>query len=328
MLVIFVFSCLLLLLTSVMRDISVGADYSRYLYHFYQGHFYSKYEPFFYFLASVVRWIFPEFNQFSDVVLGVSLGVVFYMIYKSRGYLWINLLLFQTSFIYVLMFSAMRQAVAIAFVAVALGFLNKGNNGKNKQVDYAIGSGLMLLAALTHYSAVFCLLILFAYWIRDHFKVYLFITAFSFIAMLFGSRILVTVLSLSQRQSHYTDYQMQWGISTILYLLLMFLLIMLPRLHRSQWNQIKLSTLKKDTLHLFNVMAIALYFNVFYVFIPAHFRITLYFYLTMGFLYSRVFDPKRKSDWVAIAVSFLYYIYSLYLDPISVIPYKIGVGLF
>lgn len=326
---VYLFSCFLLLIFALSRDISVGADYSRYRSHFYSAYKFSKYEPLFNLFSQIVSFFIPNFNWFSDYLLGFSLGLIFTMIYSNRGKLWVGLLFFQCTFLYVLMFSAMRQALAFAFVSVALAFLYTGKAQKSKMIAPTL---LILVAALFHYSAIFGIFIIISYLIKNKFKLYIPIVIISILLLLFGGNLISLAVSLMKRQSQYLSYKADWGESTIAYLLLMIILIIAPRMFpgilKKSKNRLKMISLEGKELALFNLLTITLVFNLFYVFIPSHFRITSYFYFAIAFLYAKVFDSKRITDWLAVALTVVYYIYQLYSDVISITPYKVNFGLF
>lgn len=322
---IYIFSCVLLLLFAVFRDISVGADYSRYRSHFYSENFYSKYEPLFYLIARIISFIIPTFNCFSDFILGLSLVLIFTMIYLNRGKLWIGIFFLQATYAYALIFSAMRQALALAVLSIALMLLY---SDKNKTKMLIAATVLILLAALFHYSAIFCMAIIVAYLIKDRFKFYMPITFFSITVLVFGEKLLNLALVLTRRHGHYLQYKPNWGRSTIAYIVAMMLLIFVPRIFKKKRTLLKIHPLQGDELMLFNVLMFALLFNLFFVFIPSHFRINMYFYLAFAFLYMRIFDAERKSDLLVIVVTAIYYVYQLCFDAASVIPYSFHFGPF
>jgi hypothetical protein len=310
---------LLIIGFAVCRDITVGADYARYGSHYYTGRIFYSYEPGFSLLSKAIASISTDFNLFSDIILALPLGTILVSIYRNRRERWLSIALLQTFFIYAVMLSAMRQAVAYAFVFLAVTVLL---NAENKQVRRILPVVLIFIAVTMHYSAVSALALVLARQIKTRRWLYGPIVGISLFAFLFRKQLLNAILSLLTGKQHYMDYEPDWGLTTIALLLGLLILTLLPRLRKSD------EPYTPDEYTLIHTLLLALIFNIFFSWIPAHYRITQYFFLGLVLLLPKVFKRKRPGDWLMLAGTVLYYMYVLQMNDMKILPYRFSLGPF
>ena len=324
------------------RAISVGADYSRYRSHYYSDQFFSSYEPLFRIFSGMLYPLVPDFNLYSDVLIALALLLVFYAFYRMQDNKWLGVCLFQALYAYGLMFSALRQSVAIGLCTLALSILY---SSKSNALYRIIPVLMIIIASLFHYSAIFCLGLVLIWYVRNHPIFYIPFIAISLLLMFFGNNILNFLLNLIDGKSHYADYTLKWGPYTIVFIITLFLVFFLPRfLEFSRKDTAKNNKSFMNGLTsliprffralgvfekvLFHVLLVTLIFNICFVWIPSHYRITIYFYMGIILVLMKTFDTNRKTDWAIVILSLANYVFLLLRDVIGIVPYTFSITVF
>lgn len=318
----FLASSFILVFFALARDITVGADYQRYGTHFYSGRIYNRYEPAFGILCRIVGSLTDNFNLFSDIILGLALSMILLSIALNKTANWLSLLLFQSLYTYALCFSAMRQAAALGLVMPAISLLL---NAENKFLRWVAPLLLIFVATGFHYSAIISLVYYMAVLIQRQWRWYIPILLGAALIFFFHNQILNFLLSLVSSKAHYAGYQPDWGKVTIALLCAFLLCVFLPRLRK---NKAENSELNEAESTLLNLLFLALIFNLFFSWVPSHYRVTQYFFLGISLLLPKVFQKDRPGDWLAIAVAVLYYGYTLHANDIAVVPYRFSFAAF
>lgn len=284
----------------------------------------------------------PDFNFYSDVLIALALLLIFYAFYRMQANKWLGVWLFQALYAYGLMFSALRQSMALGISALALSILYSAKVDWFHRLTPVL---LIMVASLFHYSAIFCLSLVFIWYLRNHPSFYIPLVAVSLLLMFFGNNVLNFLLKLIDGKSHYADYKLKWGFYNIVFIVALFLVYFLPRFLEFKRTIIKKENNSSRIRHiaplphffrtlgvyervLFHILLCTLIFNLFFVWIPSHYRITVYFYLAFILVLMRAFDMKRKTDWIIVALSLVNYGYVLVRDVIGIVPYVFSFSVF
>ncbi|MDI9470855.1 MAG: EpsG family protein [Bacillota bacterium] len=309
------------LLPYVLRSTAVGADTLRYRSHFYSTLFFSKYEPGFYLFSSFLRLFTSSFEVYLLIITTLSQSLLLFAMHRNAQNRFISILSYHCFFLFALGFSALRQFAAFALVACGLMIILEDRRSRK---HVAIGVGLLLLAASFHITAAIVLLILIPIYIDLNRKFAILAASLSALLFLLRDPLLSVLAPLLRPDTQvYAQYTNKWGLSTILFVALMLLLNYLAGQGLTEATDEKRKEESLDIpMRIANLLFVCLIFNLFYSWVPAHFRLTQYFYLALVLLLGRDERIRGKKQLILAAILILYYSYILLKDNIAIIPYR------
>ncbi len=318
------FFTLLFVLLSL-RDISVGKDLATYKEIFER----CAVTPFKY--LSEMQWEigYTVYNKLISIVskdyrifLVITAAVVLYPIYKlfsrEKRYSYLLIVLFMNMPCFLMIFSGLRQAVAISIGILAYMAIEKKR--------YVLSVILILLATYFHVSAFVLLLLYPAFFIKIRSKHLFYIVPIMFLVYIF--RIPALTIILRFMPSHYIEFYGDVQQTGAIGMMLLFLILFV-----FSFVILDETSMSKKDYFMRNVLLIA---TIFQFFVPIHGLVQRASYYFLIFapvsIVSVVQAPKRYlkniSDVAVVVMGLfftLYFFYNAYFSTdnlLDVFPYK------
>ncbi len=308
------------------RDVSVGIDLSSYLYYFNRVESmswkaivdYNAVELGYLFLNKAIQYISKDFQVFLGVAAAICCIPMAFLYYKESENGVISILLYLTATsIFVLNFSGLRQAIAIAFAVPAFYCV------KNKKIIKFII--LVFIATFFHTSAWIMLIMYPVYHIKLGAKhAALLITPAVFVTFLFRNQIFNFLLKFvgEEYEEKYSSTE-NTGATTMIILIALFVI----------FSFIGVDKAKEDSEFngFRNILVISLFLQLFATVNNVAMRFNYYFLLFLPITVTKVMNrasERDKSIMTVISIIFIlfftfYYFYDAYTgaDILQVYPY-------
>lgn len=315
-------SYIVMILPFLLRSTSVGADTLRYRSHFYSVDFFSNYEPGFHYLSRFLRIFTGSFEVYLMLITAVFLSLTTFVIYRTASGIYISVLSYHCLFLYALGFSAIRQFAAMALSACGLMIII---NVRRSLGSILLAVAMLCLAVTFHISAAVTFVLLLPLCLKLHAKFMAIATAVSGVLFLFRNVISAVLIALLRPENlDYAAYTSKWGLSTIVFIVIMLVMNFLPgEKHLSTRQSMEARSCLDVQTGISGILFAGLLLNLFFAWIPSHFRLTQYVYLALALLLGKDDRIRGKRLYVLTAILVLYYGYMLYRDPIAIVPYRL-----
>lgn len=319
-------SCFFIFLTLLLtfRRNDIGIDLSTYKYHFnrignstWDNLTNFNTEIGYVILNKISSTITPEYQFFLLVTAIISVVPIFIMYIKESKTPYLSIILFVNMSTFVMLFSGLRQAIAISLGTIAFYFV------KNHKIFYFIA--IVLLAILFHQSA-FVLFVMYPLYHSKITKKWLwFVIPGVLIILIFNKQIFGFLINLLSNKyiERYASIR-QTGAYAMIALFAMFLLF--------SYLIVDDKNIDATTLGLRNIMVLVL---IIQLFAPIHtlaMRFNYYFIIFVPILISRIVaTPKpnlkglaKISHVVMVCFFTFYFFYNAYTgaDILQVYPYR------
>lgn len=215
---------------------------------------------------------------------------------------------------FTMIFSGLRQVIALAFVAIGYKFVKE-----KKLLLYVI---TVFIAFLFHQSALIALILYPVYHMNITKIKMLFISPIFVICLLYNERIFEFLLSFSGKYEEIYEYE-QTGAGTMIVLFALFLVFsyLVPQKEK----------LDRETIGLRNILVVATFLQTFALSNNVAMRMNLYFIMFIPLLIPRVISRSSENnskvykfiEFIMVTFFIVYYFYNAFsdVDPLWLYPY-------
>ena len=312
----------LLFLVAILRSGYLSHDVANYKHYFFTGE-YQKIEIGYVLLSSLIKNLNLNFRVLIIVIQGLSSIPIFYFIYKKSDLKWLSILIYQALYLYVNSFNVLRQTISMSIILVVYFLLQdkkEAMNRKSELIKVSLSILLILFASLFHASSLFFLfLVPLRYLNLKNKYTNGIILSISVLLFIFHNKIINFILILFNR-TYLIGTQLEFGKTTVI-ILLYLIFIVIYSIKKCE-SKIQIND------YYIKVLLIALLFNLLWIWIPNHARITQYFHLFLVFIIPTLYIKLKQSKFdlllkfgIVVLVLGMYTLALFYSDYAGIEPY-------